>query len=137
MSDGPKFFQKDEFKRLNKEWKKRLKKSGFVDIEFTFDNGDTASLTKPAIGVCGEQPSYDRYVAKTEYYSAAGKFLYDFKFEVAIEKTIWELHAGGMSYREIVVAVKGEVTVHDIFLFMHKIRPWFFEYMRLYNEYVE
>lgn len=137
MSGGPKFYQTDEFKRLNREWKAKLKKEGFVDIEFTFDNGDTSPLTKPAIGVCGEQPAPEKYKAKVAYYSAASKFLHDFKFEVAVQKTIWALHTDGYSYREIVKELNNEVSVHYIFLFMEKIRPWFFEYMRLYDEYKE
>lgn len=44
---------------------------------------------------------------KMEYFAAAGRFLYDYKWESLLDRTIWELHCQGLSIREIVKALKG------------------------------
>lgn len=138
MSEGFKFYQSARFREINREWQKKLKESGFSDIEYTFPNGDTSGLTKPAIGVCGPQPSLQKYNARIEYYTMASKFLHDFKFSTRLDFKIWELHSDGFSYRKIVKTcnahtIYGVIDVNYIFAFMKEIKPKFYEYMRLYN----
>lgn len=85
---------KKTLQQLQLEWYKKLKDSGFDDIE--------ASETKL------RDWSY-RFVRRTintnddlaEYYRLAEFFVQDYKFETELERVIWEYHANGLNYPEI------------------------------------
>lgn len=84
-------------KELQAEWDKKLKESGFEDIE----NGlGHLKLWSRSFGV--HHPDSARVEAAQEYYSMAGKFLHDYEFTSEMQKTIWEYHANGLSIRDIV-----------------------------------
>lgn len=95
-------FQSKSFKDLRAKWAAKLKKSGFEDLED--ENGllkhighaDYFSINFNAISA----------QAKEEYYRKAGYFLYDHKFKTELERKIWELHADGVSIRDIVKILK-------------------------------
>lgn len=111
--DRPKFFQTQDFKALDAEWKTKLKDSGFEDIE-----KDEDSLIDWASSAFKRRPEYDQ--SKAEYYRLAGQFLHDYRFrgpDAAWLKRIWELHAVGTSIREIVKIVDplGEQSPHTLF----------------------
>ncbi len=94
-------FNSKEFKELNEKWRKKLKKSGFEDIEN--DKGQLRSSDSSEY-----VKNFDPIAAyaKEEYFRRAGFFLYSHKFETSLERKIWELHVEGASIREIVKILK-------------------------------
>ena len=92
----PKDFRTAEFKKLNAEWKKKLKASNFKDIE---EGLPEDSPLPPSI-----QTNTARFAAMEatqEYYSSATEYLYTGKFISPLHKQLWELHAQGLSFSEI------------------------------------
>lgn len=89
--------KRSSLKELQLEWDKKLKDSGFNDIEDSKGRLKTWStyFQQPNVTVEG-------VLANQEYYNLAGKFLHDFHFDKEIHKVIWEYHANGMSIRDIV-----------------------------------
>jgi hypothetical protein len=86
-----------EFKDLQKDWYKKLKDSGFQDIE----RGAGQLKTDPLQNI---KTFYDlnSFESKQEYFRMAGAFLYSYKFKNEAEKLIWRLHSEGVSFRTIV-----------------------------------
>lgn len=89
--------KRDELKKLQQEWYKRLEDEGFEDIE-----QDEEHLKVWHGHSFSNKFSPDLFEAKTEYYQAAGRFLHEYAFSDETEKTIWEQHANGISIRNIV-----------------------------------
>ncbi len=92
-----------EFKKLQAKWYKKLKNSGFEDIEDTkgyLKEWSSKYLKKSNGGVKAK--------AKEEYYRLTGQFLYDHKFESPLEKRIWRMHAEGMSGESITAILKAK-----------------------------
>lgn len=89
--DQMKFYESKEFQQMNRKWKKKLKASGFKDIE----------RSEHQLRVYSYQvyDSYDPAVA--DYYVKAEAFLLNHKFENEFDKIIWELHSQGQSVRKI------------------------------------
>jgi hypothetical protein len=92
-------------KTLQNKWNKLLKKSGFEDIEDS--NGLLKEWSRKLFQVKGKYiENLTKQGAKEEYYRLAGHFLYDYKGFEPTSRYIWELHANGMSMREIVQKIK-------------------------------
>lgn len=102
------------YKKLRKTWYKKLKESGFKDIEFNDDTlaGNHSSTFYRNI------PNHTKlqnpkvvWEAKLEYYTMAEHFLNEHKFENSLEKIIWEYHSNGLSIRSIIkILHKDKVT---------------------------
>jgi hypothetical protein len=86
-----KFYESEEFKTLNRSWKKKLKASGFKDIEISEDELVRHSFHLTQAYVSG---TYD-------YYLAAQEFLLQHKFKTELDRKIWEWHCEGRSCRYI------------------------------------
>lgn len=82
-------------KELQETWYKKLKKSGFEDIESNEDN------LKVWSSIFFSRHSIEQIQAKQAYYQMATNFLEDYRFESRRDKIIWEYHANGVSYRDI------------------------------------
>lgn len=91
-----------EFKKLNKKWQKKLKDSGFNDLEEMGTNG-TIRLKSWANSIFARSKHHNstQREATTEYYRLAGLFLHDYEFEDEEDKLIWELHSQGLSRHSI------------------------------------
>lgn len=89
-----------EFKNLQRKWYDKLDKKEFKDIEYK------GHLKRSERFYALERYSNETAAVKEEYYRLAGHFLYDFSFETALERAIWELHSTGLSVRKIVTALK-------------------------------
>lgn len=88
-----------EFKKLKKLWYKKLKASGFHDIE----DADNSRLKGGASGM-KYQARYGEGVyqqTRQEYYYAAYQFLNSHEFDKERDRIIWEYHANGISARNI------------------------------------
>ena len=87
--------KKDDFKKLKDKWYKKLKDSGFEDVE------QDEERLKSWSSVFFIRHTVDEWQAKATYYQMATNFLEEYKFENEIERVIWSYHAHGMGVREI------------------------------------
>ena len=81
--------------KLQKEWYKKLKESGFKDIEKK--NG---SIGRTQLNLSNR--NFDQIQATQEYYSMARTFILEHVFKDNLEKYIWTKHSEGDSERTIV-----------------------------------
>ncbi len=102
-----------EFKELQAKWYAKLKKTGFEDLE---QNEYSLRLFHSTYFSDSRRNDPQVVAAKLEYYRLAGHFLYDHKFENALERTIWQMHADGKSIRTIekVLKAKGQAVYRDL-----------------------
>ena len=124
--------KKQNLRKLIAEWDKKLKESGFVDIEdrktgllkkcggdklfepSSFDSLDS-NWAELENGVKFSGEGYSTFVWKqsqAEYYRLASIMCHDGTFETIREKEIWELHAEGFSHRQI--AKKIQLTCRQV-----------------------
>lgn len=96
------------FKSLQAEWDKKLKASGFEDIEDR--NSDKEFLKSWHSDYFRCRYTTDEFEAKREYYEMACRFLHEVFFDSDTllffgvrdeEREIWELHSKGNSIRDI------------------------------------
>ncbi len=113
----------DRLKKLQEKWDKKLKDSGFEDIE----NRSTGKLHDWSTRWTRRDNELT-IEARREYYRAAGQFLYEHKFSNETEKRIWSLHSEGRSVRDIVAALKKEKL-----WFVEGVKP----YRRLVHETIQ
>ncbi len=86
-----------EFKKLQKTWYKKLKDTGFNDLE------TESGLSKQNVGTYFYNVYHpDRFEFQAEYYRRVGYFLHTHKFKNTFERRIWELYAEGVTIRETV-----------------------------------
>lgn len=88
----------DDFIKLKELWYRKLKESGFKDIERS--NG---RLKAKAEDLCLLKRYYNEetFKEKQNYYFQASQFYWDYKFESKLQKEIWRLHSEGFSLRQI------------------------------------
>lgn len=121
-----------EFKTLQRKWNKKLKQSGFEDIEYQDPDtkeyalkwSPTKNFTK---AFYREKENAGIYEAKETYFRLAGFMLHDYEFEDKIDKLIWEWHAEGKTMREISAQLKKKykrkgLSVTHVKECIHKIR---------------
>ena len=84
-------------KKLQSEWDKKLKDSGFKDIE-----GKDGRLVKDISGRL-DQDCNDPFKMeyKNRYYRLAGSFLHEYENFTEYTRKVWDLHQQGVSVREI------------------------------------
>lgn len=87
--------KKDSYLSQREVWYKKLKRSGFEDIEMNETQLKRYSTDFNTITVVRT------YEAKTEYYSMARRFLNSHQFETPRERIIWEYHSNAISCRNI------------------------------------
>lgn len=87
--------KKDSYLAQREVWYKKLKRSGFEDIEMNETQLKRYSTDFNTVTVVRT------YEAKTEYYSMARRFLNSFQFETPRERIIWEYHSNAISCRNI------------------------------------
>lgn len=94
-----------EYDKLRALWYEKLKEEGFKDIE-SMDG----KIKVWSSSVSRKNPP-DIWQAKAAYYRMATSFLHDYTFENAVEKTIWEYHAFGISIRDIVATLNATKVI--------------------------
>jgi hypothetical protein len=88
------------FKKLQKTWYKKLKKSGFEDIEYSDGSSKSCKPRTPR----GLDPSLRQSII--DYYNMCDAFLNDHTFETELDKVMWEYHSNGISNMDIVLILK-------------------------------
>jgi hypothetical protein len=100
-------FKTKEFKDLQKIWNKKLERSGFEDIERKDSVGARSGRLKThALKNIVDNYTAEEFAVKEEYYRLAGQFLHEYKFKSDKDKTIWRMHSEGISYLDIIKALK-------------------------------
>src|SRR3989304_8753923 len=95
MARDSKFYHNAEFRALNATWKRKLKASGFVDLE----NSD--SPDEPLITNIDKRTKRFRGVTEILiYFDIALEFLHHGQFDSRTQKAIWGRHAYGHSIQE-------------------------------------
>lgn len=83
-------------KKLQKIWYKKLKSSGFNDLEHADGTMNSSSM------VTHTWKTPLQIEVATAYYELANRFLNEYEFQSEIDRSIWEYHSNGISYRNIV-----------------------------------
>lgn len=91
----PKKKKPQDLNQLKTVWYRKLKQSGFKDIERDEDT------LKNWSSIFAYQKPGNNWQSKEEYYRYAAHFLEEHKFETELQKIIWEYHANGLSMRNI------------------------------------
>jgi hypothetical protein len=95
-------YQSKEFRALQAEWYKKLKESGFVDIEEIPPH-------------CPDHPRLKEYArssakrlnpANEHYFTQCRFFLCHGHFASSEARKVWELHSEGVSFRKMVPLLK-------------------------------
>lgn len=91
--------KKTDLVAAQKEWYKKLKDSGFNDIEY-FDNDmeprDMMYRESIKFGLTNQ----NKFDSIEQYYIDARSFLLSHNFKSAFDRKVWEHHAEGDSYRK-------------------------------------
>lgn len=90
-----KYYETEQFKRLNAEWQRKLKSSGFVDLE----EGIPAYTQLPALNHKTHRSKDSPAVAA--HFQAAFNYLGSGKFDNFMQKRIWEYYCNGATERLI------------------------------------
>lgn len=109
--------------KLRREWAKKLKDSGFHDIESFSETIEKADSNRLNVHKGSRSAKQDEDAANGEsYYRAAGIFLHQFSFETEKDRLVFSLWADGASYRSIGQSVGMAVaTVHK---HLHRLRGY-------------
>lgn len=90
-------------KQLLDKWYKKLKNSGFDDIE-----NEDGRLRTGANNNIENIQTVDSFENRQEYYRLVGHFLHEHQFKSAFDRIVWQLHGEGKSTREIVAHLKSK-----------------------------
>lgn len=91
---------KTPFQKLQEHWYKKLKESGFEDIESS--DGRLKEYSSTLKGNPNKVFTQNGgWEAKEEYYRMASHFLLEHKFKTNLEQVIWEYHTNGIGVRDI------------------------------------
>lgn len=93
-----------QYEKLKVKWDKKLKDSGFEDIENK--DGSLKSSTDPRTIATAMRDG------RAEYYNQAGNFLNTFSFPKPKEQLIWYMHCNGDAFRYIAKVVG--VTFYEV-----------------------
>jgi len=122
-------------KKLQDKWTKKLKSYGFEDIED--DKGRLKKWTVTHLNKLlyqGKTEEYtpeltnQRFSSKRDYFALAGQFLHEYKFKTKLQEKIWQLHAEGLSFREIEAKTKSISKTHAALLIGQLVK----EMLKLY-----
>lgn len=92
--------KKTEYERIRDVWYKKLKDSGFEDIE---QPGGSINSGVPRSMNFQEE---DLRQITQDYYCMAYHFLNSYEFDSELERVIWDYHTNGLSLRNIVKLLK-------------------------------
>lgn len=119
--DDTNFYKTKTFIALRKKWNEKLKRSGFEDIEVERPtvlgkgkmNVSIVESLKMHHNHLFQNYSDDFIRERREYFRRAGRFNEHYKFKDRRDKFIWNLHAQGLSLREIKKAIKRTKLKHQ------------------------
>lgn len=86
-------FDTPAFKELQKQWYLKLEKSGFDDIE----KGEPETVVRPQV----IKTKKKQYEGGASYWELCQQILREYPFKRPVDRAIFEMHAEGLSFREI------------------------------------
>lgn len=108
-----KFYELKGFTALNRQWYKKLKKSGFTEAEYLDDNMNPTMFMKSVGGTLGrassatqiKQDVLEYYLMCSQWAHMAPAYDYSMFISKKVSKDlimkIWVLHCDGLTYSEI------------------------------------
>lgn len=96
MSETKKFYETDEFKKINEEWQMKLTESGFDDLEKQDKHFIQPQSFYPA----------SKTKKSPEYYQLMQLIADTHAFNRTVDKVIMQLHADGKSLRQIASSLR-------------------------------
>ena len=94
--EKPKFYEAAKFKKLNAEWQKKLKASGFEDLE------DPENPDEPIPHhIKTRLPRFKKGEETRDYYDQCLHYLEYGTFDSMRQKAMWTMHCHGESLQEI------------------------------------
>jgi len=108
-----KFYESSKFTALNKQWYKKLKKSGFVEAEYLDDKMNPTMFMKSVGGTIGrassatfiKQDVLEYYLMCSQWAHMAPAYDYSMFISKKVSKDLilklWALHCDGLTYSEI------------------------------------
>lgn len=116
-------FKTKQFKTLQREWYRKLKDSGFDDIEDVDSPEEYLKAWHSQYFQKRHTP--DKFIANQEYYRRTQAFLMHYTFANQLDKQIWKMHSEGRPLRAI--AKKLTITVHKTnttIKYLESQMPW-------------
>lgn len=95
-----------DLKALQKIWYKKLKDSGFVDIEDTNSPKEFLKTWHSSYFISRYTP--EAFERKQMYYRLCSHFLWAYPFESNLEREIWRMHSDGIPLREIATQLRSK-----------------------------
>lgn len=99
---------KQQLKQLQKKWYKKLKDTGFNDIEDTDSVNEMLKTWDSHYFIYVTTP--EQFQARSDYYDRCSTFLNEHKFLTKLDKKIWELHSEGIPLRTAAKQVNKSVA---------------------------
>ena len=94
---------KEDFKKLQAKWYKKLSKNGFEDLE-CYSPKTLQCPNTPYLRRCSSEYanlSSPDALQKLEYYQDASAFYHEHKFPSRLHKFVWLMHTQEISYRKM------------------------------------
>ncbi len=86
---------------LIRKWYDKARASGLDDIEIPTTSGNMDGRMRTSVRIDQGSPLVRQGPETAEYYRRAAIFLHEHRFATTQERSIWELHAAGVSYHDI------------------------------------
>src|SRR5882672_4335109 len=115
-----------KLKALQAEWYKKLKESGFVEIEDTKSGALKEWSGHYVQGKRDKDFARDLIREVDTYFHSARSLLHGFSFGCSRDKRIWNLHCNGLSTRQIASRI-GNIDHCTVYQVIKKIRAVFLD----------
>lgn len=92
-----------DFRKLQRFWYRKLRDSGFNDLETFGQQGQVFDLLKRGYS---ENQTQAQKESNAEYYRAAQFFLWAREWDSEVHRRMWELHSSGVCQRKIALELK-------------------------------
>lgn len=96
-----KFYDTEEFRKLQNKWYDKLQKSGFSDLEW-LDKNSGKGQNSPFLTVSIEYLRKIHNLETETYFRLSRAFLHDYDFKTLHFYHLWKLHSEGLTYRQII-----------------------------------
>lgn len=94
----------EDFKKLERIWYEKLRRSGFKDIENNHVRGKPLKQFEGSYFKARYSPL--KFESQQQYFTMASQFLHEYQFQTEFERQVWGLHVEGMHLRQIAKIVK-------------------------------
>lgn len=118
------FWRKKNFKDIYKEWNKKLKDSGFEDVEEDSKDTKEERLLKQKSTNAYRQASELERESRLDYFCFVGYLAHNTVFPTDLEKLVMIRHSEGAMIKNIVDEIASRGISRDRKTIRHIIRRW-------------